>query len=166
RQVPSHCGHAVRLHRGDRGVPRRRVHPRDARALGRGPPRADPALRREGAAAISRIDDMLAEARARIVRYTPEEASADPDLLIVDIRSVDERERAGVIPGSKHVPYSVIPWRADQSSDSRDEELAGRRICLVCAHGESSSLAAATLVALGVDAGDLVGGYEAWQAAQ
>jgi len=109
---------------------------------------------------------MLAEARARIVRYTPEEASADPDLLIVDIRSVDERERAGVIPGSKHVPYSVIPWRADQSSDSRDEELAGRRICLVCAHGESSSLAAATLVALGVDAGDLVGGYEAWQAAQ
>jgi hypothetical protein len=39
---------------GDRGVPRRRLQPRDARALGREPARADPALRREGVAAISR----------------------------------------------------------------------------------------------------------------
>ena len=92
----------------------------------------------------------------------PDEARADPELLIVDIRSTEERERFGVIPGSKHVPYSVLPWRADQTSESRDEELAGRRICLVCAHGYSSSLAAAQLVALGIDAGDLIGGYEAW----
>ena len=92
----------------------------------------------------------------------PDEARGDPELLIVDIRSTDERERFGVIPGSKHVPYSVLPWRADQTSESRDEELAGRRICLVCAHGYSSSLAAAQLVGLGVDAGDLIGGYEAW----
>ena len=109
---------------------------------------------------------MLAEARARIVRYTPEEAAADADLLIVDLRSVDERERTGVIPGSKHVPYSVLQWRADQTSEWRDEELAGRRLCLVCMHGHSSSLAAATLVDLGIDAGDLIGGYEAWAAAQ
>ena len=105
---------------------------------------------------------MLAEARSRIVRYTPDEVRADPDLLIVDIRSHDERERKGSIPGSKPVSLSVLPWRADQTSESRDEELAGRRLCLVCAHGESSSLAAALLVDLGVDAGDLIGGYEAW----
>jgi rhodanese-related sulfurtransferase len=105
---------------------------------------------------------MLADARAGIVRYTPEEAAGDPDLLIVDLRSADERERTGVIAGSKHVPYSVIPWRADQTSEWRDEELAGRRLCLVCMHGESSSLAAASLVQLGVDAGDLIGGFEAW----
>ena len=109
---------------------------------------------------------MLAEARSRIVRYTPAEAAADPDLLIVDIRSDDERERNGVIPGSKHVPYSVIHWRADQTSEWRDEELAGRRLCLVCNHGFSSSLAAAALVELGIDAGDLIGGYEAWAAEQ
>ena len=104
---------------------------------------------------------MLAEARSHIRRYTPEDVRADPELLVVDIRSDDERGR-GVIPGSKHVPYSVLPWRADQTSEWRDEELAGRRLCLVCAHGHSSSLAAAQLVALGVDAGDLIGGYEAW----
>jgi rhodanese-related sulfurtransferase len=60
------------------------------------------------------------------------------------------------------VQLSVLPWRADQTSEWRDEELADRRLCLVCAHGESSSLAAAVLVDLGVDAGDLIGGYEAW----
>jgi rhodanese-related sulfurtransferase len=84
----------------------------------------------------------------------------------VDTRSTDERERTGVIPGSKHVPLSVLPWRADQTSEWRDDELAGRRLCLVCQHGESSSLAAASLVDLGVDAGDLIGGYEAWVAAR
>jgi rhodanese-related sulfurtransferase len=105
---------------------------------------------------------MLAEARTRIRRSTPEEAAADADLLIVDLRSVDERERTGVIPGSKHVPYSVIQWRADPTSASRDEELVDRRLCLVCQQGYSSSLAAASLVELGVDAGDLIGGYDAW----
>jgi len=105
---------------------------------------------------------MLAEARSRIRRYTPDDVRADPDLLVVDIRSNDERERTGVIPGSKHVVWSVLPWRADQACEWRDEELAGRRLCLVCAQGFSSSLAAATLVELGVDAGDLIGGYEAW----
>jgi rhodanese-related sulfurtransferase len=109
---------------------------------------------------------MLAEARSKIMRYTPEQAAADPDLLLVDLRSDDERERTGVIPGSKHVPYSVIQWRADPTSEWRDDELVGRRLCLVCMEGYSSSLAAASLVALGVDAGDLVGGYEAWEAAQ
>ncbi len=97
---------------------------------------------------------MLAEARSRITRYTPDEVRADPDLLIVDTRSVDERARTGVIPGSKHVPLSVLPWRT--------EDLAGRSVCVVCAQGYSSSLAAALLVELGVDAGDLIGGYEAW----
>jgi rhodanese-related sulfurtransferase len=97
---------------------------------------------------------VLAEARSRIRRYTPEEARADSELLVVDTRSVDERHREGVIPGSKHIPLSVLPWRA--------EDLEGRRVCLVCAHGYSSSLAAALLVELGVDAGDLIGGFEAW----
>ena len=108
---------------------------------------------------------MLAEARSRIVRYTPAEAAAADDILLVDLRPDDERERSGVIPGSKPVPRSLLEWRADPTSESHDPELAGRRLVLVCAHGYSSSLAAATLVELGVDAGDLEGGFEAWVAA-
>ena len=97
---------------------------------------------------------MLAQARSRIRRYTPDEARADHDVLLVDTRSADERARDGLIEGARHIPLSVLPWRTD--------DLAGRRVCVVCAHGYSSSLAAALLVELGVDAGDLIGGYDAW----
>jgi rhodanese-related sulfurtransferase len=95
---------------------------------------------------------VLAEARSRIRRYTPEEARADPELLLVDTRCPGE----DAIEGAVQIPLSVLPWRTGR--------LAGRRVCLVCAHGYSSSLAAALLVELGVDAGDLIGGYEAWSA--
>jgi rhodanese-related sulfurtransferase len=105
---------------------------------------------------------MLAAARSRIVRYTPAEAAGADDILLVDLRSGDERARTGVIPGSKHVVRSVLEWRADQTSEWSDPELAGRRLVLVCAEGYSSSLAAAALVDLGVDAGDLDGGFERW----
>jgi len=41
-----------------------------------------------------------------------------------------------------------------------------RRVVLVCAHGYSSSLAAATLLDLGYGrATDVIGGFEAWAAA-
>jgi rhodanese-related sulfurtransferase len=105
---------------------------------------------------------MLAEARSRIVRYTPAEAAAADDILLVDLRSGEERAATGVIPGSLHVPRSVLEWRADPTSEWRNDALVGRRLVLVCAEGYSSSLAAASLVDLGVDAGDLDGGFEAW----
>jgi rhodanese-related sulfurtransferase len=105
---------------------------------------------------------MLAEARSRIVRYAPAEAAAAEDVLLVDLRTERERTLQGTIPGSKHVPRSVLEWRADPTSEWHDPELAGRRLVLVCAQGYSSSLAAASLVELGIDAGDLDGGFEAW----
>jgi rhodanese-related sulfurtransferase len=105
---------------------------------------------------------MLAEARARIRRYAPDEIGED--VLLVDLRSNDERAPDGIIPGSVHVPRSVLEWRCDPESGYANPVLAGRRLVLVCAHGESSSLAAASLVELGLDdAGDLVGGFEAWR---
>jgi rhodanese-related sulfurtransferase len=107
---------------------------------------------------------MLAEARARIVRLSPSEAAAS-EALIVDTRSNDEREREGIVPGSVHVPLSVLEWRADQSSGYANPALAERKLILLCAHGYSSSLAASRLVDLGVDAGDLDGGFEAWREA-
>jgi rhodanese-related sulfurtransferase len=111
------------------------------------------------------IERMLAEARERIRRYTPEQAAA-ADVLIVDLRSNDERARDGIVPGSIHVPRSVLEWRCDQTSGHANPHLANRTLALLCAHGYSSSLAAASLVDLGLtDAGDVVGGFGAWVAA-
>jgi len=113
------------------------------------------------------ISQLLADARTRIRRYTPAEATA-ADALLVDLRSHDERYRNGVIPGSIHVPRSVLEWRCDPASGFANPVVAesDRPLILVCAEGYSSSLAAAALIDLGVsDVGDLVGGYEAWVAA-
>jgi rhodanese-related sulfurtransferase len=107
------------------------------------------------------LDELIDAAAARIRRYTPVEAAA-ADAVLVDIRSQDARERDGAIPGAHHVPRTVLEWRL--ASDAwRNEELDGRRLILVCDHGYSSILAAATLVELGRDAGDLAGGFEAWR---
>jgi len=110
------------------------------------------------------IERMLADARARIERFTPQEV-VGADVLLVDLRSDDERARTGLIPGSIHVPRSVLEWRCDRTSGYANPAVVetDRRLVLICAHGYSSSLAAAGLRDLGVDrVGDLDGGFEAW----
>jgi rhodanese-related sulfurtransferase len=115
------------------------------------------------------VNELLAEARSRLQRLEPTEAMAAlrDGALIVDLRSHDERARHGVIPGSLHVPRSVLEWRLDPVSPYRNPAACDleRHVVLVCADGYSSSLAAATLQDLGfARATDLVGGFTAWKA--
>jgi len=116
------------------------------------------------------IDDLLAEARSRLARLEPEEALAaqEQGAILVDTRSHDERRREGVIPGSVHVPRSVLEWRLDPDADPayRNPHVGDLDawLVLVCAHGFSTSLAAATLQELGFSrATDVVGGFTAWK---
>ena len=113
------------------------------------------------------IDELLEQAASRIQRYTPHGANdaLAAGAILIDIRASDARERDGVIPGSVHVPRTVLEWRVDRTSQWRNPALGGAPLILVCDHGYSSVLAAATLIELGRDAGDLVGGFAAWVAA-
>ena len=115
------------------------------------------------------IDDLLREARERLERLEPEQALAAQrsGALLIDTRSHDERIRYGVIPGSLHIPRSVLEWRLDPDADPeyRNSHVGGldQWLILVCAHGYSTSLAAATLQELGFTrATDVVGGFTAW----
>lgn len=113
------------------------------------------------------LDELLADACARIVRYSPAEAHAATanGVLLVDIRSETDRERDGIVPGSVHIPRTVLEWRADPDSPLRNPHLGRLEepIILLCDHGCSSILAAATLAELGYGlAGDVIGGYAAW----
>lgn len=117
------------------------------------------------------LDQLLREARSRLTRLEPAEARAaqEAGALLIDTRSGDERRRDGVIPGAIHVPRTVLEWRLDPAADPayRSPHVRGldQHIVLVCAHGCSSSLAAATLQELGFSrATDLAGGFEAWKA--
>lgn len=116
------------------------------------------------------VAGLLDAARARIERLDPVAARAalEAGALLVDTRCAELRRADGVVPGAVHVPLSVLPWRLDPASEHRDERLADphRRTILLCAHGYSSSLAAATLADLGyARAGDVIGGFEAWREA-
>jgi len=116
------------------------------------------------------IDDLLAAARARIERLAPEDAyrAMSDGALLLDTRCGEDRQEAGTIPGSVHVPLSVLFWRLDPSSGYDDPTLSNlaRPVILICAHGYSSSLAAATLRDLGfASVADVIGGFEAWAVA-
>jgi rhodanese-related sulfurtransferase len=71
-----------------------------------------------------------------------------------------------VIPGSLHIPRTVLEWRIALDSPWRNPHLGGldQRLILICDHGYSSILAARNLVELGFHrAGDVIGGFESWQ---
>lgn len=116
------------------------------------------------------LDEMLARARARIRRLEPPEAheAGSRGALIVDIRCSTDRDRDGVIPGSLHVPRTVLEWRLAPDSAWRSPHAPDldQEVLVVCDHGYASSLAAAALADLGFSrAGDIVGGFEAWHLA-
>ena len=113
------------------------------------------------------IADLLEAARARLERLEPAAArdAVAAGAVIVDTRCAEARRASGVIPGSVHVPLSVLYWRLDATSGHDDPSLSDptRQVILVCADGYSSSLAAATLRDLGfARATDVVGGFNGW----
>jgi rhodanese-related sulfurtransferase len=78
------------------------------------------------------------------------------------------RARDGVVPGALHLPLTVFPWRLAPDSGWRHPSApaAGARVIVVCDHGYSSVLAAATLADLGfARPADVIGGFAAWHAA-
>src|SRR4051812_9131542 len=118
---------------------------------------------------VRTIDDLLAEARAGLVRLTPQEALAaqDAGAVLVDTRSEGHRAAEGTLPGALVVERTVLEWRLDPASETALPEASyDAHVVVVCSDGYSSSLAAATLQQLGITrATDLVGGFRAWKAA-
>jgi rhodanese-related sulfurtransferase len=118
------------------------------------------------------VHDLVAEARARLVRTTAEELAArlatDPGCVVLDTRTTTDRAELGTVPGSIHTPRTTLEWRVDPSSGYAHQAIRCFDQCLVvmCSEGYSSSLGAASLQRLGfVNATDLVGGFMAWRAA-
>jgi len=113
------------------------------------------------------VEGLLAQARAQIVRRTPEEAWAS-GAQIIDIRGSAQVEAQGAVPGALWFERNVLEWRVDPACPHRDPRVAGLgdEVLLLCAEGCQSSLAALTLRELGFSrAGDVIGGFSAWRAA-
>jgi len=87
---------------------------------------------------------------------------------IIDIRTRAHIERDGVVPGALIIERNVLEWRLDPASGHRHPEAPGLsdHVIVMCDAGYASSLAAASLKAMGFErATDLDGGFHAWRSA-
>jgi rhodanese-related sulfurtransferase len=81
-----------------------------------------------------------------------QELEANPDLLVVDIREIQERVDLGTIPGSVHAPRGMLEFWADPSSPyGRDWFREDRRTVVFCAGGGRSVLATKALLDMGFE---------------
>lgn len=119
---------------------------------------------------MSRIDLMLAAARARLRRLAPTEAGAaiGRGAVLVDIRPERQRAAESDVPGALVVERNVLEWRFDPTREARLTAATGEdvEVIVLCSEGYTSSLAAASLQELGLcRATDVVGGFHAWKRA-
>jgi rhodanese-related sulfurtransferase len=125
-----------------------------------------------GTVATPEVERLLAHARAGLDRVHVDDLEREVagGALVVDTRPVEQRRRHGDMPGALVVDRNVLEWRLDPTSPWRlpEADVLARndgRVVLVCHEGCSSSLAAASLRALGLArATDLIGGHLAWAA--
>ncbi len=113
------------------------------------------------------VDDLVADARARLVRLRPDRAAeaVSSGAILVDIRPEAQRRAEGGIPGALVVERNVLEWRFDPASAAR-LPIASYELqpIVFCSEGYTSSLAAAALQDLGLLlATDLAGGFAAWR---
>lgn len=119
------------------------------------------------------VEDLLEEARATYQRMSPRAAYQlvlYGRAVLVDIRPEAQRRAEGEVhPDLRPVVIerNVLEWRLDPRSAARLPWVAAdARVLVLCQEGYASSLAAATLVRLGLSrATDVVGGLRAWREA-
>jgi rhodanese-related sulfurtransferase len=117
----------------------------------------------------SRIDRVLDEARNRLRRLSAHEvpAAIARGAVLVDIRPQAQRDREGHVPEALVIERNVLEWRCDPTSDARLPQAVGDDVewVVLCSEGYTSSLAAASLIELGLHRStDVIGGYHALKA--
>jgi len=109
---------------------------------------------------------LVAAARERIEEIETADLIAmvgNPDVVIVDIRDVRERQRSGFIPGSFHAPRGMIEFWVDPDSPYFKEIFAAdKKFVFHCASGWRSALTVATLQDMGFEAAHLKEGFSTW----
>ncbi len=111
---------------------------------------------------------MVSDARARVEEIETTDLIVmldDPNVVVVDIRDVRERQRSGFIPGSIHAPRGMIEFWVDPDSPYFKEAFAqdGKKFVFHCASGWRSALTTATLQDMGFEAAHLKEGFSTWE---
>ena len=118
---------------------------------------------------IRSIFAAVEHAKTRIQNLSVDDLSKEmedtPNLLLLDIRELQERVDLGTIPGARHVPRGMLEFWADPESPYyRDYFQEDQRIVVFCAAGGRSALAALALQEMGFpDVAHLEHGFAGWE---
>ena len=121
--------------------------------------------------AIKNIFDEVRAVKREIENLTIEQLQSEreqgSDLLLLDIREIQERVDLGTIPGALHAPRGMLEFWADPASVYyRDWFREDRRTVLFCAAGGRSALAVKALRDMGfTDVAHLEAGFDGWRKA-
>lgn len=113
---------------------------------------------------------MVANARGEIEEIDAGDAIGlleNPGVVIVDIRDVRERQRAGYIPGSFHCPRGMVEFWVDPASPYY-KDIFGRDAQFVfhCASGWRSAITVETLQRMGFEnIAHIRDGFTSWKEA-
>jgi len=96
-----------------------------------------------------------------------QEMAANDDLLLLDIREIQELVEKGTLPGAIHVPRGMLEfWASPASPYARDYFEEGKRTVIFCAGGGRSVYAVKSLAEMGfTNVANLVGGFGGWEKA-
>jgi len=91
----------------------------------------------------------------------------DRDIVLIDLRETNERQRHGVIPGSLHAPYPDLQENISEGGMLHALASAtNRRLVFYCAFGERSAMAVQAAQDAGLaTACHIHGGIDAWKKA-
>ena len=113
---------------------------------------------------------LLSEANAAVVTYTPAEAMAflnHDDVIFVDIRDTPELDQDGKIPSAVHASRGMLEFLVDPESPYHNPIFAsGKKFLLYCASGGRSAFAAQRMTEMGLaPVAHMGGGLKGWKAA-
>lgn len=104
----------------------------------------------------------------RVQPIAPAEAVARAtkgEMVVIDVRDLSELRASGKAKGAVHVPLMALASRMAQDAADRPAGIGPETpICLYCASGGRSAMAAATLVDMGYRQVFNLGGLGQWQA--
>ncbi|MBT4521042.1 MAG: rhodanese-like domain-containing protein [Halieaceae bacterium] len=95
------------------------------------------------------------------------ELASDEEVLLLDLREIQELINKGTIPGAKHAPRGMLEFWADPASPyGRDFFAENKRTIVYCAGGGRSVYAVKALEEMGyTNVAHLASGFGGWEAA-
>jgi rhodanese-related sulfurtransferase/catechol 2,3-dioxygenase-like lactoylglutathione lyase family enzyme len=113
------------------------------------------------------VDALKAQLENLSIDDLQREIAQRDDLLLVDIREIQETIDLGTIPNAVHAPRGMLEFWADPASPYyRDYFGENKRIVVFCAGGGRSAFAAKALLDMGYpDVAHLEAGFNGWKKA-